>query len=169
MRYFYHDSPLGPLLLAASQHGLHQVGFPPERLPDNKTPVLAEDHWLEDATPFAAVRQQLDQYFAGKRRHFDLPLDPTGTAFQRNVLRALQDIPYGKTCTYGDIAIAINRPKAVRAVGAANGRNPIPIIIPCHRVIGADGSLTGFGGGLPAKRWLLELEGSLPVEQPSLW
>lgn len=106
----------------------------------------------------SALRRQLQEYFAGARRQFDLVLCPAGTPFQQAVWRALQAIPYGATCSYGDIARAIGRPKAVRAVGAANGRNPIPIVVPCHRVIGGDGSLTGYGGGLPRKRALLELE-----------
>ena len=106
------------------------------------------------------MREQLDGYFAGRRQRFDLPLAPSGTAFQRKVLAALQAIPYGETRSYKEVAAAIGKPRAVRAVGAANGRNPIPIIIPCHRVIGSDGSLTGFGGGLAAKRALLALEGN---------
>jgi methylated-DNA-[protein]-cysteine S-methyltransferase len=104
------------------------------------------------------VKQQLDEYFAGKREAFDLKLAPHGTAFQLAVLQALQEIPYGETRSYQYIATRIGKPKSVRAVGAANGRNPLPIIIPCHRVIGSDGSLTGFGGGLPTKRFLLDLE-----------
>jgi O-6-methylguanine DNA methyltransferase len=102
--------------------------------------------------------EQLQAYFAGQRRDFDLPLDLAGTAFQRSVWRALLDIPYGETRSYGFVAQAIGAPKAVRAVGAANGSNPIPIVVPCHRVIGAGGSLTGYGGGLALKRFLLELE-----------
>ena len=108
------------------------------------------------------ARRQLDDYFAGTRRDFDLPLSPRGTEFQRNVWRTLAAIPYGSTWSYRDLAQRIGRPAAMRAVGAANGRNPLPIVLPCHRVIGADGSLTGFGGGLPTKAFLLRLEGSLP-------
>ena len=104
------------------------------------------------------MKEQLDGYFARRRQRFDLALAPTGTAFQRKVLEALQAIPYGETRSYKEVAAAIGKPRAVRAVGAANGRNPIPIIIPCHRVIGSDGSLTGFGGGLEVKRALLALE-----------
>ena len=104
------------------------------------------------------ARKQLNDYFDGSRKEFDLPLKPTGTEFQRAVLDELQKIPYGTTASYGDIAKRIGRPKAVRAVGAANGRNPLPIIIPCHRVVGSTGDLTGFGGGLPTKEALLRLE-----------
>jgi methylated-DNA-[protein]-cysteine S-methyltransferase len=102
--------------------------------------------------------RQLAEYFRGERTEFDLPLDPKGTGFQRAVWKALLEIPYGETCSYGDLARAIGRPAAVRAVGAANGSNPIAIIIPCHRVIGASGKLVGYGGGLPMKRMLLDLE-----------
>jgi methylated-DNA-[protein]-cysteine S-methyltransferase len=109
----------------------------------------------------AVTALQLREYFAGQRQHFDLPLAPAGTVFQRAVWQALAAIPWGETRSYADIAQAIQRPTAVRAVGAANGRNPVPIVIPCHRVIGSDGSLTGFAGGLAVKRTLLELEGSL--------
>ena len=114
--------------------------------------------WQRDDDRFVAVRAQLDEYFAGARRKFELALAPSGTPFQLDVLAALQEIPFGQTCSYAEIAQKIGNPKAVRAVGAANGRNPIALIIPCHRVIGSDGTLTGFGGGLEAKRYLLELE-----------
>ena len=116
-----------------------------------------ESDWIFNEKPFLEARRQLDEYFAGKRREFDLPLKPTGTEFQLQVLEELQKIPYGITCSYRDIAERIGRPKAVRAVGAANGRNPIPVSIPCHRVIGASGALPGFGGGLPATAALLRL------------
>jgi methylated-DNA-[protein]-cysteine S-methyltransferase len=114
--------------------------------------------WIYNEKPFASARQQLTEYFAGERREFDLPLKLSGTEFQMNVLQALQQIPYGETTSYADIAERIGRPKAVRAVGAANGRNPVPIIVPCHRVIGSHGDLTGFGGGLDTKEALLRLE-----------
>ena len=126
-------------------------------------PLLADRTHL---SAFAAVRRQLDAYFGGTLRRFDIPLAPRGTEFQLAVWEALTHIPYGETITYSDLAIRIGNPAAVRAVGAANGANPIPIVVPCHRVIGADGSLTGFGGGLPAKRALLELEGA-PCVAPS--
>ena len=117
-----------------------------------------ESDWIFSDKPFAAAREQLTAYFAGERKTFDLKLNPVGTEFQLQVLAELQKIPYGITASYGDIAKRIGRPKAVRAVGAANGRNPIPIIIPCHRVIGSTGKLTGFGGGIPTKKALLKLE-----------
>jgi methylated-DNA-[protein]-cysteine S-methyltransferase len=117
-----------------------------------------EPEWIYKELPFANARQQLTEYFAGKRKDFDLPLSLRGTEFQLRVLEELKTIPYGETTSYGDIAKRIGRPKAVRAVGAANGRNPIPIIVPCHRVIGSSGDLTGFGGGLDTKTALLRLE-----------
>ena len=114
---------------------------------------------------FLPVKQQLDEYFAGERKVFDIKLAPKGTPFQQSVLAALQDIPYGETRSYGEIAVAIGNPKSVRAVGSANGNNPIALIIPCHRVIGSNGSLTGFGGGLETKRFLLEFE----MQHSVLW
>jgi methylated-DNA-[protein]-cysteine S-methyltransferase len=161
MLYRYIDSPLGQLLLAGDGDGLKTIGFP-----DGKGRVAVEAGWELDGDCFADARAQLREYFDGKRRRFELQLAPAGTRFQLAVLAALQTIPHGETRSYRDIAEQIGRPQAVRAVGAANGRNPLPIVIPCHRVIGADGSLTGFGGGLAAKRFLLELEGvALPIAQ----
>jgi methylated-DNA-[protein]-cysteine S-methyltransferase len=157
MMYYYMSSPIGDLLLAGDDVSLQVIGFP-----EGKGRIEPEPDWIENSGRFVVEQQQLEEYFAGKRREFDLVLAPTGTDFQRAVLAALQKIPYGRTCSYRDIAERIGRPKAVRAVGAANGRNPLPIVIPCHRVIGADGSLTGFGGGLAAKSWLLNHEGGLP-------
>ncbi|HEY8022769.1 MAG TPA: methylated-DNA--[protein]-cysteine S-methyltransferase [Thermoanaerobaculia bacterium] len=116
----------------------------------------------------AIVAAQLAEYFAGRRRDFDLELDPPGTPFQRQVWGELARIPYGATVSYGELARRVGRPNASRAVGAANGANPIPIVLPCHRVIGSDGSLTGYGGGLPIKRALLSLEGALPDDEPRL-
>ena len=113
---------------------------------------------VRDGAPLREARRQLEEYFGGERREFSLVLDADGTEFQRSVWRVLRGIPYGETASYGDIAKRIRNPKAVRAVGLANGRNPISIIVPCHRVIGADGSLTGYGGGLERKRFLLALE-----------
>lgn len=153
MYYCYHDSPIGELLLAGDGEALHVLGFP-----EGKMRREPDADWIFSDKPFAETRLQLDDYFAGKRQMFDLPLRPNGTEFQLDVLNELQKIPYGSTATYGDVAKRIGRPKAVRAVGAANGRNPIPIIIPCHRVIGASGDLTGFGGGIPTKEALLRLE-----------
>jgi len=153
MKYRYIKSPIGTLLLAGDAEGLRFIGFP-----EGKGQVQPESDWRKDDRAFGDVKKQLDEYFAGKRKAFDLKLAPTGTAFQRDVLAALQQIPYGETRSYQDVASGVGRPKAVRAVGAANGRNPLPIVIPCHRVIGANGNLTGFGGGLPVKKYLLELE-----------
>jgi methylated-DNA-[protein]-cysteine S-methyltransferase len=153
MQYCYTQTPIGPLLLAGDNDGLAVVGFPTGKM--RREP---EPGWIEDAEPFADVIRQLDEYFAGDRQSFELALNPSGTEFQKQVLDALRAIPYGETVSYKDIAERIGKPKAVRAVGAANGRNPIPIIIPCHRVIGSGGKLTGFGGGLETKAALLRLE-----------
>lgn len=150
------DSPVGTLTLVAGDDGLHAIEFP-----DNRHPVKGRESWQAGTHPVLTetCRQLLD-YFNGTRTHFDLPLAPRGTDFQLKVWRALRGIPYGQTCSYADIARAIGQTTATRAVGAANGRNPIPIVVPCHRVIGANGSLTGFGGGLPTKQFLLKLERS---------
>ena len=153
MYYCYLDTPIGELLLAGDDDALCLVGFPEGSM--RKDP---EPDWIYNEKPFAVARQQLTEYFAGERREFDLPLKLNGTEFQMSVLRALQQIPYGETTSYAEVAARIGRPKAVRAVGAANGRNPIPIIVPCHRVIGSHGDLTGFGGGLDTKEALLRLE-----------
>lgn len=153
MRYTYCKSPVGPLLLAGRRAALELLAFS-----SGDQAKAPEAEWEAQDAPFAEAAHQLAEYFNGRRRAFDLPLAPQATAFQRKVLEALQTIPYGETRTYKDIAAAIGHPKAVRAVGAANAKNPIPIIIPCHRVVGSDGSLTGFGGGLDAKRMLLRLE-----------
>lgn len=153
------DTPIGVLTMAADAHGLLRIDFPPPY----QAPI--GDDWIEGDTPvLAQAQRQLREYFDGRRRHFDLPLSPRGTDFQRTVWSTLADIPYGKTWSYRDLAHRIGRPTATRAVGAANGRNPLPIVLPCHRVIGADGSLTGFGGGLPTKQFLLRLEGALPAD-----
>ena len=153
MYYCYIDSPIGELLLAGDDDALTMIGFP-----DGKMRREPASDWVENKKPFTEASRQLQEYFAGERHEFDLPLRLDGTEFQILVLEELQRIPYGETTSYGDIASRIGRPKAVRAVGAANGRNPIPIVVPCHRVIGSTGSLTGFGGGLDAKRALLQLE-----------
>jgi methylated-DNA-[protein]-cysteine S-methyltransferase len=154
MLYRHIDSPIGQLLLAGDADVLKIIGFPA-----GKGNVAVDPAWEYRVNCLPDVESQLAEYFQGRRRYFDLKLAPSGTDFQLAVLAALQTIPAGETRSYLDIANQIGRPKAVRAVGAANGRNPLPIVIPCHRVIGADGSLTGFGGGLEAKRLLLELEG----------
>ena len=147
------SSPIGPLLLAGDGAALSVIRFS-----SGKGPSGADPAWVRDDTAFPEAVRELGEYFDGTRRTFDLDLAPSGTAFQREVLDALLTIPYGETRSYADIARQVRRPRAVRAVGAANGRNPLPIVIPCHRVIGSDGSLTGFGGGLDTKRFLLELE-----------
>ena len=153
MRYSYTESPIGRLLLAGEDDGLSLIGFP-----SGKGCVRPEPDWIESPAPFADAARQLDEYFDGDRHTFDLVLKPTGTPFQLAVLDALLTIPYGETASYRDIAEQIGHPNAVRAVGAANGRNPLPIVIPCHRVVGSDGSLTGFGGGIETKAALLRLE-----------
>jgi methylated-DNA-[protein]-cysteine S-methyltransferase len=137
---------------------------------EKHAPEIAPD-WRRDDTAFDEVRRQLDEYFAGTRREFDLPLTAEGTAFQQSVWAGLLRIPCGVTRSYGQLAEEIGNPKAVRAVGLANGRNPISIIVPCHRVIGANGTLTGYGGGLKAKSWLLEHEMRMTPRQEtmSLW
>ncbi|MGJ4730941.1 methylated-DNA--[protein]-cysteine S-methyltransferase [Luteimonas sp. SDU101] len=153
------DSPVGPLFVAADVQGLRAIEFR-----DNRHPVRRGADWREgDSALLRTARAQLDEYFAGRRRSFALPLSPQGTAFQLSVWNALATIPYGRTISYADLATRVGRPTAMRAVGAANGRNPLPIVLPCHRVIGADGTLTGFGGGLPTKQFLLKLEGALPA------
>lgn len=149
------DSPVGTLLLVADAAGLRRVEFPRGR-----HPVRRDAKWQRASEPLARVRAQLEEYFAGKRRAFELELAPEGTPFQLRVWAALRAIPYGRTTSYGDLARTLGDPSAVRAVGAANGRNPLPIVVPCHRVIGADGSMVGFGGGLDTKRWLLAHEGA---------
>ena len=147
-------SPLGPLLLVGTEDALTSIWLPSGR--DRR--LEPDPDWIESRAPFAEAVRQLDAYFAGQLRQFDLPLAPKGTAFQQRVWRALLDIPYGETVSYGELARRIARPAAFRAVGAANGQNPLSIVIPCHRVIGSDGRLTGYGGGLPAKSTLLALE-----------
>lgn len=153
MYYTFVSSPLGQLLLAGSGTALKTVGFP-----SGSKAKSAEPDWERNDEPFADAARQLGEYFDGKRYGFDLAVESGASGFQADVLDALRRIPYGETRSYGEVARAIGRPKAVRAVGAANGRNPMPIVIPCHRVVGRDGDLTGFGGGLAAKRYLLDLE-----------
>lgn len=148
------DTPVGPLRLDTDGDALTGLRF------GLGTPAGDRD----DADPvLRAAADQLAEYFAGERHGFDLPLTPRGTAFQQSVWAQLRLIPYGTTVSYGEIARRLGAPNAFRAVGLANGRNPIAIVVPCHRVVGADGSLTGFGGGMPAKRTLLDLEASTPV------
>ncbi len=159
--WLHHDSPIGPLLLAASDRGLRALYMDAHR----HAPERPDPRWTEAVADGSARRavieracRQLDEYFAGERVDFDLPLDLDGTVFQRSVWQALRAIGYGQTLSYGELARRVGNPKAVRAVGLANGRNPVSIVVPCHRVIGADGSMTGYGGGIERKRFLLALE-----------
>jgi methylated-DNA-[protein]-cysteine S-methyltransferase len=147
------DSPLGPLLLSADEAGLREIHFV-----NGRHQVKPHPQWKEDRGPLLETIRQLNAYFAGDLESFDLQLAPEGTPFQREVWRRLCDIPYGETISYGELAGRMGNPKASRAVGLANGSNPIPIVIPCHRVIGSNGKLTGYGGGLPIKEKLLALE-----------
>jgi methylated-DNA-[protein]-cysteine S-methyltransferase len=151
--YTWEESPVGRLLVAGDTAGLRYVLFEAGR-----SKVKPRPGWREDGTPLAEVIRQLRAYFRGVLRQFDLPLAPEGTPFQRRVWRELLSVPYGETATYGDLAKRLGRPSASRAVGLANGANPISIVIPCHRVIGSNGKLTGYGGGLRTKEWLLGLE-----------
>jgi methylated-DNA-[protein]-cysteine S-methyltransferase len=147
------DTPIGALLLVGDETALHGL-----YMQDGPRPKQVRPDWASAEEPFGAVREQLGQYFAGERTSFDLPLRMTGPEFERTVWEALRGIGYGETVSYGEIARRIGYPDAARAVGRANGRNPISVIVPCHRVIGADGKLTGYGGGLERKRYLLEHE-----------
>jgi methylated-DNA-[protein]-cysteine S-methyltransferase len=149
-------SPVGPLTLVAGDGALTGLYMDAQRhLPDWAVFGPAGD---PASAPFAAAAGQLDRYFTGQLTAFDLPLELAGTPFQRQVWAALRDIPYGRTTTYGELAAGLGKPAASRAVGLANGRNPISIVVPCHRVVGANGSLTGYGGGIDRKRFLLDLE-----------
>ena len=147
------ESPVGRLLLAGNAQALTHVSFQ-----DGRRPTKPDTQWTYSETPFHKSIQQLNEYFSGKRKTFTIKLAPEGTPFQRKVWDALQTIPYGRTLSYGQIANAIGKPQAVRAVGAANGQNPLSIVIPCHRVIGSNGKLVGFGGGLSIKEALLSHE-----------
>ena len=158
MNYQFLDTPLGTLRLVSDGTHLVSIEF------EGRHGHCAGDQEVCDPVLSSCARQ-LKEYFAGERDTFDLPLAAGGTEFQRAVWAALADIPYGELRSYRDIATAIDKPAAVRAVGAANGRNPLPIVVPCHRVIGSDGSLTGFAGGLEAKTCLLQLEGALPLKR----
>jgi methylated-DNA-[protein]-cysteine S-methyltransferase len=153
--FSYFESPIGRLLLTSDGTALTGLYMEPSRK------AQCTDGWIEDVTvaPLSATVRQLTEYFDGTRREFDLPLRLQGTVFQQRVWRQLTEIPYGQTWSYGQLAQRIDKPSASRAVGLANGRNPISILVPCHRVIGADGSLTGYGGGIERKRWLLVHEG----------
>ncbi|HST10307.1 MAG TPA: methylated-DNA--[protein]-cysteine S-methyltransferase [Terriglobales bacterium] len=151
-------SPIGPLNLAVSEIGLVALEFDRGHFPPTKDKNVSWEHSPAKIKPYA---RELNEYFAGKRRDFTFALDLRGTPFQRDCWRALLAIPYGETRTYADIARAVKKPQAFRAVGMANNRNPIAVVVPCHRVIASDGTLCGYGGGLDVKRKLLELEGAL--------
>ncbi len=151
--YTWMDSPVGRLLIAGDEAGLRQVLFA-----EGRAEVRPRPEWRDDAGAFTEAVRQLRAYFEGGLRRFDLPLAPEGTPFQLRVWRELLNIPYGETISYGELARRIGKPKGSRAVGLANGANPISIVIPCHRVIGSNGKLTGYGGGLKNKEWLLALE-----------
>jgi len=148
--YAYCDSPIGLVEIGGTPEGITSLLFVEERRPEITTNEMCEE-----------AARQISEYFAGTRQEFDLPVQLSGTEFQRQVWQELRSISFGQTVSYGDLARAIGKPSAVRAVGAANGDNPVSIIVPCHRVIGSDGGLTGYGGGLPRKQWLLKHEGGL--------
>jgi methylated-DNA-[protein]-cysteine S-methyltransferase len=158
--FCYVESPIGRLMLTTDGTALTGLYMNLYRNKPSKLPGLGDD-WIQNATidPLPEAARQLKEYFAGKRREFDLPLRMQGTEFQQRVWQELTKIPFGETRSYGQLAKRLNNPNGSRAVGLANGRNPIAIIVPCHRVIGADGSLTGFGGGIDRKEWLLSHEG----------
>ena len=168
MTLFYDrfDTPIGPLTVAADAAGLRHILFA-----RNRHDAKGRDQWQHAPDAVAEPRRQLLEYLHGQRRRFELQLAPVGTEFQLQAWHALAEIPFGSTWSYRQLAQRIGRPTATRAVGAANGRNPLPLVLPCHRVIGNDGSLTGFGGGLPTKAALLRLEGALPdtVAAPALF
>ena len=155
MSYTYLESPVGRLMLAGNSEGLAEIRFM-----EGRRPTSPDESWLVDERPFREAAAQFRAYFDGKLREFNLHLVPRGTQFQLQVWSALREIPYGTTISYAELARRIGKPKAVRAVGAANGKNPLAIVVPCHRVIGSDGSLTGYGGGMRNKKFLLALEGS---------
>lgn len=163
------DTPVGPITLALSGKGVCHLGFM-----NGEQALLHLERWAKEwfgsvrlernDTEIAPVTRQLNEYFNGDRRQFDLPIDLCGTSFQKLVWQQLQTIPYGEVRSYKDVAQAMGAPKAVRAVGGANNRNPVSIIVPCHRVVGSNGSLVGYGGGLEVKEYLLRLEGALPTQ-----
>lgn len=170
MNYFtYVDSPIGMLKLSADERAVTALAFEPGAGASARPHERRPGEGIEEpnAGPLPAAVRQLAEYFAGSRRAFDVPLAPHGTPFQARVWRALMEIPFGATASYGEIARRVEKPGAARAVGLANNRNPIAILVPCHRVIGADGSLTGYGGGIERKRWLLELEGGVEADARS--
>jgi methylated-DNA-[protein]-cysteine S-methyltransferase len=153
MLYTTFDSPIGELLAVGDGQALHGL-----YMHEGRKPLILGAGWRPATAPFDELRNQLAEYFDGRRRTFEVPLAMAGSPFQKRVWQALQDVPYGQTAGYGELARRIGVPSASRAVGVANGQNPICVIVPCHRVIGADGSLTGYAGGLERKRLLLDLE-----------
>ena len=153
------EAPFGVVTVIGSNFGIRFVMFSNDAHPKPLEKLHISDTDIHDSVNDAVI--QLDEYFAGSRRDFELPLDLQGTEFQVAAWNALADIPYGHTASYGQQAASIGRPKAVRAIGGANGRNPVGIVLPCHRIVGADGSLTGFGGGIAVKKWLLDHEQSI--------
>jgi methylated-DNA-[protein]-cysteine S-methyltransferase len=159
------DSPIGELTLVGDEHGLAGLYMDAQRYGPARDPS-----WHRDPAPLAEAAEQLEQYFAGERTEFDLPLAPRGTEFQLRVWGLLREIPFGETTTYGALAHRLGNPRTVRAVGLANGRNPISIVVPCHRVIGANGKLVGYGGGLDRKRALLAHEAEVKAGfKATLW
>ncbi len=158
--YAYTDTPVGRVLVAGDAAHLRLIAFQ-----QGSRVHHPQEAWRHDPAPFAEVFRQLDDYFAGRRTKFSLPLHLGGTPFQNAVWISLQRIPYGSTSTYRDLAGRVGKPTAIRAAGAANGANPLPIVVPCHRVIGSNGSLTGFGGGIEAKRFLLAHEQKRSADQ----
>jgi methylated-DNA-[protein]-cysteine S-methyltransferase len=162
MFYLRMQSPVGPLLLAATEKGLRHLQFDRGELPE----LAKGEVWIESSVALKPYAEQLYAYFRGELREFTCDLDLQGTAFQKKCWEALRTIPYGATCSYADLARKVGSPRAFRAVGQANHQNPVAIIVPCHRVIGADGTLTGYGGGLSIKEKLLHLEGA--AVQPGL-
>ncbi len=153
MHYAWEDSPVGRLLIAGDEEGLRVILFA-----EGRTAAQPDPGWRENPAALTEAVGQLREYFAGSRRRFDLRLAPAGTPFQRRVWNGLQQIPYGETLSYGELARRVGCPNGSRAVGLANGANPLSIVVPCHRVIGAGGKLTGYGGGLKNKEWLLAME-----------
>jgi len=151
--YTIMNSPLGGLLIARDADGLTCINFQ-----DGTEAVSPQDGWIEQPSALTDASAQLEAYFRGELRQFDIPLAPQGTTFQRQVWQAMRDILYGQTVTYTELARRVGRPQAARAVGGASSRNPLPVVVPCHRVVGSDGSLTGYAGGLHLKQALLELE-----------
>lgn len=160
--YTTFQSPVGQLVAVGDGQALTRLRFQ-----DGRRPAAITPGWRRCDAAFAELRAQLEQYFAGRRQRFELELAPTGGAFERRVWAALTEVPYGATVSYGEIARRVGAPTSARAVGTANGRNPIVVVVPCHRVIGADGTLTGYGGGLGRKRWLLDLEAGVQQLAPA--